>query len=229
MSWKKWKHVTKLDPDKNNSEKVINAVVNSGTDAIMIGGTQNVTRENTYELYEKLKDYDIPIVSEPSTIDSPLISADYIFIPVVLNSKYGKYITGLHAEAIEITLELFKAFFDIFKEKIVIEGYIVLNQDSAVAKLTRSYTNISTERIVSYAIIADKFFKLPIVYIEYSGKYGNLDVVKNVKESIDNSRLFYGGGINDREKAMKMLEYADTIVVGNIVYENIDKYLETIP
>ena len=37
---------------------------------------------------------------------------------------------------------------------------------------------------------------------------------------IEDDLLYYGGGINSKEKAAEMAKYADTIVVGNAVYDN---------
>ena len=46
INWKSWNHVTKLDPDKQLTPDALTGVVTSGTDALMLSGTLNVTREN---------------------------------------------------------------------------------------------------------------------------------------------------------------------------------------
>ena len=43
MKWKDWVHVTKLDPDKQLKPGDIDAIAASGTDALMLSGTLNVT------------------------------------------------------------------------------------------------------------------------------------------------------------------------------------------
>lgn len=53
--WKNWRHVVKLDPDKAADEYMIEQVVASGTDAIIVGGTQNISREKVLRLYKLLK------------------------------------------------------------------------------------------------------------------------------------------------------------------------------
>jgi phosphoglycerol geranylgeranyltransferase len=49
--------------------------------------------------------------------------------------------------------------------------------------------------------------------------YGDPNVVKAASAALDKSILYYGGGINSTEKAAEMSKYADTIVVGNAVYD----------
>jgi phosphoglycerol geranylgeranyltransferase len=73
--------------------------------------------------------------------------------------------------------------------------------------------------VAAFVSVADRYFRFPIVYIEYSGTYGNPAIVKAASDAIDQSILYYGGGINSAARAAEMGRYADTIVVGNAVYD----------
>ena len=223
IDWKKWRHVTKLDPDKQITRQDVAAIVDSGTDAILVSGTQNITRENVGRLVDMLKEYRIPKVLEPSPAGVLRDDMDLYFIPSVFNTKNAKYLIGLQKDFIRDH--------DVpFWDRVFPEAYIVLNPFSAVALVTRAQTGLSPKDAAAYAELADRFFKFPIVYIEYSGTYGNPELVKACREKLANAVLYYGGGIDSREKAETMAKYANTIVVGNAVYKKggIEKLKETI-
>ena len=97
-----------------------------------------------------------------------------------------------------------------------------------MAKVTESATDLSMDEVVAYAHYAEKYLRLPIVYLEYSGTYGDPELVKRLSESLTEAALFYGGGIESHETAAEMKRYADVIVVGNVVYTDMDKYIATL-
>ena len=214
MKWKDWVHVTKLDPDKQLRPGDIDAIAASGTDALMLSGTLNVTQENLAALLKQVKTYSLPLVMEPAGPEAVLMQGiDYVFLPSVMNTTDVQWIIGKHRIWVQEQKQ------QVPWDRIVPEAYIVLNPDSSVGRVTRSVCNLRPEEVAAYTTIADHFFHFPIVYIEYSGIFGDPDVVKAASDVLDKSILYYGGGINSAEKAAQMSRYADTIVVGNAVYD----------
>lgn len=222
MDFHTWRHVFKLDPAKPISDVQLERICESGTDAILIGGSDNVTLDNVLNLMGRLRRYGVPAVLEVSTIDSVAPGFDYYFIPTVLNSEDPRWIKGLHHEAI-------REFGEIMDwDELIPEGYCILNPACKAAELTQADTELSTEDVISYARMAEHFFRLPIFYLEYSGVYGDPELVAEVKDVLSKTRLFYGGGIDGAEKAAEMAGAAHTIVVGNIIYENIENAIATV-
>jgi phosphoglycerol geranylgeranyltransferase len=214
MKWKDWVHVTKLDPDKQLKPGDIDAIAASGTDALMLSGTLNVTQENLTVLQKQVKAYDLPLVMEPAGPEAVLLQGiDYVFVPSVMNTTDVQWLVGKHQAWVRMQKGR------IPWDYIVPEAYIVLNPDSSVGRVTKALTDLKPDEVAAYTAVADHYFHFPIVYIEYSGRYGNPEVVKAASEALDKSILYYGGGINSAEKAAEMSAYADTIVVGNAVYD----------
>ena len=84
------------------------------------------------------------------------------------------------------------------------------------------------EDVIAYARMAEHLFKLPVFYMEYSGMYGDPEIVRAASRILENTKLFYGGGIKNAEDAKDMAEIADTVIVGNIIYENLKAALSTV-
>lgn len=213
MKWKDWVHVTKLDPDKQLKAGDIEAIATSGTDALMLSGTLNVTQENLADLRKQVKKYGLPLVMEPAGPEAVLMDVDYVFVPSVMNTTDVQWIVGKHRAWVQLQGG------KIPWEFIVPEAYIVLNPASSVGKVTKAVCDLTPEEVAAYTTIADHYFHFPIVYLEYSGIFGDPDVVRAASGVIDKAVLYYGGGINSAEKAATMAKYADTIVVGNAVYD----------
>ncbi|MDD1694818.1 MAG: phosphoglycerol geranylgeranyltransferase [Methanoregula sp.] len=214
MKWKDWVHVTKLDPDKQLKPGDIDAIAASGTDALMLSGTLNVTQENLAALQKQVKAYNLPLVMEPASPEAVLMQGiDFVFVPSVMNTTDVQWLVGKHRAWVQLQQG------KIPWEYIIPEAYIVLNPNSSVGKVTKALCNLKPEEVAAYTTVADNYFHFPIVYIEYSGTFGDPSVVKAASEAIDKSVLYYGGGINSAEKAARMGKYADTIVVGNAVYD----------
>ena len=210
--WQDWVHVTKLDPNKTLPPDAIAEIATSGTDALMLSGTLNVTRENLADLQQQVAEYGLPLVVEPAGPEGVLVEGiDLLFIPSVMNTTDVRWIVGKHHEWVQQERVAW--------EKVVPEAYIVLNPASAVGRVTRAVCSLSPESAAAYASVADHYFCFPVVYIEYSGTYGDPEVVRAVRDAIDRAVLYYGGGIRSAAQAAEMARYADTIVVGNAVYE----------
>lgn len=220
--YKQWRHVYKLDPNKDISDENLESICRSGTDAVMIGGTDGITLENVLQLLIRVRKFKVPCALEVSTMDSIIPGFDLYFIPTVLNSRDSKWIVGIH----QLAMREYGNLMD-FNE-LVAEGYCIVNEDSTVAKATNANCDLTKEDIVSYAQVADKLYHLPIFYLEYSGTYGDIEIVKQVSDVIDEARFFYGGGITNEVQAREMARYADTIIVGNAIYTDLEEALKTV-
>lgn len=213
LEWKNWRHVTKLDPDKQMARVLVEEIMTSGTDALMLSGTLNVTQENLLDLLRQVEAYGLPVVVEPADPSGVLFDGvQGLFVPSVINSPDITWVVGKHHYWV-------KHDPTIRWEMVVPEAYIVLNPASAVGRVTKAVCDLNAEDVSAYAAVADRYFGFPIVYIEYSGTYGDPEIVKAASEAVEDSVLYYGGGINSAEKASEMGKYADTIVVGNAVYD----------
>jgi phosphoglycerol geranylgeranyltransferase len=223
--WADWDHIVKIDPDKTLAEgETFEDVCATGTDALEIGGTTGMTEEKMARVVEATTAYDIPVYIEPSNVGAVVHrdGLDGYLVPVVFNAGDTFWVTGAHKEWTRLDSEIdWTATFP--------EAYIVLNPDSSVAAYTEADCDLGADDVAAYAEVAERMFGQRIVYVEYSGTFGDPEIVRAAADAVEEASIFYGGGIRGYEAAYEMGQYADTIVVGDLVHEaGVDAVAETV-
>jgi len=222
--WSTWDHVLKLDPDKSLPPGETYAdICQTGTDAIEIGGTLDVTTEKVRAVIDACREHDIPLYQEPSNpavvVDDD--GLDGYLVPVVFNAGDVFWLVGAHKEWARID--------DIDWGRTTTEAYIVLNPAASIAELTEADCDQSPAEVAAYATVAERLFGQDIVYIEYSGTFGDVDTVGAAADALEAATLFYGGGVHDYDTAHEMGAVADVVVVGDLAHdEGADAVRETV-
>jgi len=222
MDFKTWRHAFKLDPAKTITDEQLALLAESGTDGMIVGGTDGVTLDNVLDLLVRIRRFSVPLALEVSTVESVTPGFDFYFIPTVLNSTKVEWINGIHHGA----LREYGHMMD--WDEVIPEGYCILNPHCKAAKLTGVTKVPDEEDILAYARMAEHLFKLPVFYMEYSGTYGDPKMVRAAANLLNETQLFYGGGIKNGQDAQTMAEIADTIIVGNVIYEDLKAALSTV-
>ncbi|MFP4632403.1 MAG: heptaprenylglyceryl phosphate synthase [Halobacteriales archaeon] len=205
-----WRHVTKLDPDREIDVEDIEAVCRSGTDAVVVGGTRGVTEDKARRLLDAVVENDVDVALEPSD-PTAVVGDETLLVPTVLNADSPTWIVGMHKEWARLS--------DVDWSRVYGEAYVVLNPESDVGRVTGARTDLAPDDVAAYAEVATRYMELPVFYVEYSGTYGDPAVVEAASRVVTDSLLFYGGGVTDYERAREMAAHADVVVVGNAVYE----------
>ena len=100
--YKTWEHVFKLDPNKEISDHDLEKLCESGTDAIIVGGSDGVTLDNTLHLLSRVRQFAVDCALEISTLDAVTPGFDNYLIPTVLNSQKTEWIVKHHHEAMKL-------------------------------------------------------------------------------------------------------------------------------
>jgi len=213
-AWRQWRHIVKLDPDRAIGDEVLQALAHSGTDAVFLGGTDGVTHENASRLLGRLRRFapELPLWQEISDEAAVVDGVDGYAVPVVLNTRNPEWLIGAHARAVA----RYRPFID--WSRVLVEGYVVLNGAAAVARRTEAQTTLTPEDVAALAVAGEAIFSLPVIYLEYSGTYGDPHLVAEVCRVLRHAHVFYGGGLDSYERAAEIARHADTLIVGNALY-----------
>lgn len=224
--WRAWRHATKLDPERPLSDEALQLIYQSGTDAIVVGGSTGMTQEAVLALLGRLYDAPVPVALEVSTMESAMPGPALFLIPLVLNTPDARWMGGAQAQALAQILPVVGEY--IPWHLLLPEAYLVLNPEATVAQVTQAETAIDAATAAAYAAFAGRVLRLPLLYVEYSGAFGDMALLRAVKENAGQAHVIYGGGITTGEQASLAARWADTVVVGNLVYTDPGRLKETV-
>jgi len=245
-----WSHITKVDPEEEKQLPLAYPLYLSHTSAVSVGGSRDVTEQNTAETFDILAGLDVPAFHEPSeathVTEEIRDRAAFMAVPEVLNGDseslvgtLGKGVEHIKedvgpglirdklplplGDAIEGRLSNFAAAW--LLHEAVFEAYIIMNVDSAAAR----EANVTEDDLLSpreakqHAMAAETHLESEVIYLEYSGTFGGdeaVDILEEVTDGISWSRLWYGGGLDNRENAQAVIDAgADAVIVGNVFHD----------
>ncbi len=242
-----WTHITKIDPESNKKIPIAFARYLSCTDAISVGGSADVTDDNTIETLRLLEHVSTPAFHEPSApqhvTEESQAKSEFLAVPQVLNGNdeafvgdFGagvEYIRETIAPALLANVPILSSdlkdriaaiLTGVMLESAVTEAYIIQNPDSAAARESGVSEDdlVDPEGAKHRALAAEHVLKAEILYLEYSGTFGGneaVDILEQIDSGVEWTRIWYGGGIDSRKKTVDMLQAgADSVVVGDVFH-----------
>lgn len=237
VEWSMITHITKIDPAKPLPADL---GVLKRTDMVIVGGSDNVTADNTLATIQQVADVvpDIPLLQEPYVaqhVSTETVAAvDQLFVPSIYNGDD----THFRGKQLEIFTELGSELEGLWEQdgtaadiatKISAVGYVIQNTTSKAAAVAGVSEAFSKKQVRGAALATEIFYDFPLFYIENSGQFGNMDDIHAAASVLDETQLLYGGGIDSAQKATKALTAgADAVVVGDCFHEDPNAFVQTI-
>lgn len=210
-------HITLIDPENISPSQA--AIVaenskNSGTSAIMVGGSTFISQAHLDEVVAAIKKVvEIPIILFPSNINGISRHADALWFMSLLNSADLYFLIGVQILGAPIVKK--------FNIEPIPMGYIIVGDGGTAGRIGKAIPvpYDKPELAVSHAL-AGQYLGMRFIYLE-GGSGAPIPVppemIRTVKSSID-ATLIVGGGIRTREQAFAAASAgADIIVTGNII------------
>jgi phosphoglycerol geranylgeranyltransferase len=210
-------HMTLIDPAKQNHERaaeIASAAEKLGTDAIMIGGSTDVTQENLDATALAIKKaVRVPVIYFPSGAHAISPYTDAIYFMSMLNSRNLRMVIGEQVMGAPIVAK-------IGLEPIAM-GYVIVEPGMKVGEVGQAdlIKRNDPKTAVAYGLAA-QFMGMDLIY--YEAGSGAPEPVPAEMVSAVKSKLkipvIVGGGIRTAEQAGILRKSgADIIVTGTLV------------
>ncbi len=209
-------HMALIDPEKVTPQAaamVAESSKNSGTAAIMIGGSTVASQKQLDEVVKAIKaKVSVPTILFPGNVTGISSHADAIWFMSMLNSADPYFLMGAQI--------LGAPYIKKFGIEPLSMGYVIVGDGGTAGKVGKAiavpYSN--HELAVAHAL-AGQYLGMRFIYLEGgSGAKEPVppEMIRAVKQAI-NVILIVGGGIRSKEQALAAAEAgADIIVTGNL-------------
>lgn len=214
---KRTMHMTLIDPAKQSYDRAAEIAACAerfGTDAIMVGGSTDITQVNLDETVKAIKKVTkIPVIYFPSGAHAIASGSDAIYFMSMLNSCNRKNIIGEQVTGAPIIHKL--------GMETISMGYIIVEPGMKVGEVGEAdlIKRDDTAKAVAYGLAA-QFLGMDIIYFEAGSGAPEpvpTDMIASVKSKV-RIPVIIGGGIKTPEQAtMVKRAGADVIVTGTIV------------
>ncbi len=246
-----WNHITKVDPEGGKHLPLLFPSYLSHTSAVSVGGSRDVTDENTEETFALLSDSGATAFHEPSAAthvtEQTRDHSAFLAVPEVLNGD-SESLVGTLGEGLDyvredlgpellerkVGLPLDGLFGDratdfiagMMMKEAVFEAYIIMNTDSAAAREGNVTEDdlLTPQQAKERALAAQHHLDSEVIYLEYSGTFGGdeaAEILNAIDDGVSWSQIWYGGGLDDRENAKQVLDAGADAVVVGDVFHRV--------
>jgi phosphoglycerol geranylgeranyltransferase len=213
-------HLTLIDPEKITPAQASTIAMNSqnsGTTAIMIGGSTFVSQEHLDSVIQAIKRaVVIPTILFPNNVSGISRHSEAIWFMSLLNSVDPYFLMGAQILGAPLVKK--------FNIEPISMGYIIVGEGGTAGIVGKALPipYNKPELVVAHAL-AGQFLGMRFIYLEGGSGAANPvppEMIKAVKKYLD-VPLIVGGGIRTKEQAAAAaLAGADIIVTGNIIEDD---------
>ena len=213
-------HITLVDPEKitpAQASQVAESSKNSGTSAIMIGGSTFVSQEHLDAVVNAIKNaVDIPTILFPNNVSGISRYSDAIWFMSLLNSVDPYFLIGAQILGAPLVKK--------YNIEPISMGYIIVGEGGTAGIVGKAIPiPYNKPELAAAHALAGQYLGMRFIYLEGGSGAANPvppEMIKTVKHFLD-IPLIVGGGIRTKEQALAAASAgADIIVTGNIIENN---------
>jgi phosphoglycerol geranylgeranyltransferase len=210
-------HLTLIDPEEVNPEqaaKICKNAQESGTAAIMIGGSTFVSQAHLDEVMKAIRQVvTLPLILFPNNISGISRHADAMLFMSLINSVDPYFLVGAQVLGAPLARK--------FKLEPIPMGYIIVGEGGTAAIVGKAIPiPYAKPELAAAHALAAQYLGMRFIYIEGGSGATNPvppEMIQVVKSVLD-VPLIVGGGIKTKEQAITAATAgADIIVTGNVV------------
>jgi phosphoglycerol geranylgeranyltransferase len=209
-------HLTLIDPEKvtvSDATRIAENSKNSGTAAIMIGGSTFISQEHLDNVIKAIKSaVNLPIILFPNNVTGISSHADAIWFMSLLNSVDPYFLIGAQILGAPLVKK--------FGLEPISLGYIIVGEGGTAGIVGKAISvPYNKPELAAAHALAGQYLGMRFIYLEGGSGAANPvppEMIRAVKRVLD-IPLIVGGGIRSKEQALAAASAgADIIVTGNV-------------